>query len=181
MVKGRGSMALAGPHLVKAAVGEDVTQEELGGSRVHTRKSGVGDMEVVSDEECIEAIKAYLSYMPQNCEEAPPVRAASDPIDRREEALLDVLAGACMIQPAGPGRFTTHDLLRGYARELAASQHSEPEQRAALERLFDRLATGKLGGGATLSGCRLGPAPRRLQAFGPQTLVLARESSRKLG
>ena len=91
MVKGRGSMALAGPHLVKAAVGEDVTQEELGGSRVHTRKSGVGDMEVASDEECIEAIKAYLSFMPQNCEETPPVRASSDPIDRREEALLDVL------------------------------------------------------------------------------------------
>ncbi|MCW2967584.1 MAG: Propionyl-CoA carboxylase, partial [Solirubrobacteraceae bacterium] len=40
MVKGRGSMALAGPHLVRAAVGEDVTQEELGGSRVHCRKSG---------------------------------------------------------------------------------------------------------------------------------------------
>ena len=46
MVKGRGSMALAGPHLVRAAIGEDVTQEELGGSRVHCRKSGVGDLEV---------------------------------------------------------------------------------------------------------------------------------------
>ena len=55
MVKGRGSMALAGPHLVRAAVGEDVTQEELGGSRVHCRKSGVGDLEVESDEECIAA------------------------------------------------------------------------------------------------------------------------------
>ncbi|MHB2000484.1 MAG: carboxyl transferase domain-containing protein, partial [Solirubrobacteraceae bacterium] len=44
MVKGRGSMALAGPHLVRAAVGEDVTQEELGGSRVHCRSSGVGDL-----------------------------------------------------------------------------------------------------------------------------------------
>src|SRR3954469_5729075 len=46
MVKGRGSMALAGPHLVKAVTGEDVSQEELGGSRVHTRVSGVGDLEV---------------------------------------------------------------------------------------------------------------------------------------
>jgi acetyl-CoA carboxylase carboxyltransferase component len=97
MVKGRGSMALAGPHLVRAAVGEDVTQEELGGSRVHCRKSGVGDMEVADDEECVERIKEYLSYMPQNCEERPPVRAGgvggakSDPIDRREEELLDVL------------------------------------------------------------------------------------------
>ncbi|HEV3318643.1 MAG TPA: acyl-CoA carboxylase subunit beta [Solirubrobacteraceae bacterium] len=91
MVKGRGSMALAGPHLVRAAVGEDVTQEELGGSRVHCRKSGVGDMEVASDEECIERIKEYLSYMPQNCEQSLPVRAVSDPIDRREESLLDIL------------------------------------------------------------------------------------------
>ena len=37
MVRGRGSMALAGPHLVRAAIGEDVTQEQLGGSRVHCR------------------------------------------------------------------------------------------------------------------------------------------------
>ena len=91
MVRGRGSMALAGPHLVRAAVGEDVTQEELGGSRVHCRKSGVGDMEVASDEECIERIQQYLSFMPQNCEERPPVRPVSDPIDRADEELLDVL------------------------------------------------------------------------------------------
>src|SRR6476659_8062108 len=76
MVKGRGSMALAGPHLVRAAVGEDVTQEELGGSRVHCRKSGVGDLEVASDEECIEKIKAYLSCLPSHNEAAPPVREA---------------------------------------------------------------------------------------------------------
>src|SRR5437660_1839374 len=69
MVKGRGSMALAGPHLTKAVTGEDVTQEELGGSRVHTRISGVGDLEVDGDESCIQAIKDYLSFFPQNCEE----------------------------------------------------------------------------------------------------------------
>jgi acetyl-CoA carboxylase carboxyltransferase component len=91
MVKGRGSMALAGPHLVRAAIGEDVTQEELGGSRVHTRKSGVGDLEVASDEECIEKIKAYLSFLPSHNEEAPPRRECADPVDRRDEALLDVL------------------------------------------------------------------------------------------
>jgi acetyl-CoA carboxylase carboxyltransferase component len=91
MVKGRGSMALAGPHLVRAAVGEDVTQEELGGSRVHCRKSGVGDLEVADDPECIERIKQYLSYFPQNCEEQPPIRASEDPLDRADEDLLDVL------------------------------------------------------------------------------------------
>jgi acetyl-CoA carboxylase carboxyltransferase component len=91
MVKGRGSMALAGPHLVRAAVGEDVTQEELGGSRVHCRKSGVGDLEVADDEECIAKVREYLSFMPQNCEEAPPIREAGDPVDRMDEDLLDVI------------------------------------------------------------------------------------------
>src|SRR6476646_1103067 len=91
MVKGRGSMALAGPHLVRAAIGEDVTQEELGGSRVHCRKSGVGDLEVADDEECIQRIREYLSFMPSHCEQAPPVRAASDPVDRMDDELLDVL------------------------------------------------------------------------------------------
>ena len=91
MVKGRGSMALAGPHLVKAVTGEDVTQEELGGSRVHCRKSGVADLEVASDEECIQAIKEYLSFFPQNCEEPPPTRPGADPPDRMDEELLDLL------------------------------------------------------------------------------------------
>src|ERR1700757_3020843 len=91
MVKGRGSMALAGPHLVRAAVGENVTQEGLGGSRAPGRRSGVGDLEVADDEECIVRIKQYLSFMPQNCEQRPPRRPTSDPVDRADEELLDVL------------------------------------------------------------------------------------------
>jgi acetyl-CoA carboxylase carboxyltransferase component len=51
----------------------------------------VGDMEVGSDEECIAAIKQYLSYMPSHNEEPPPVVASTDPIDRMDEELLDVL------------------------------------------------------------------------------------------
>src|SRR3954465_1551798 len=91
MVKGRGSMALAGPHLVRAAVGENVTQEELGGSRVHCRVSGVGDMEVESDEDCIAAIKQYLSYFPSPNQEPPPIVPTTDPVDRMDDELLDVL------------------------------------------------------------------------------------------
>src|SRR4051794_31096474 len=91
MVKGRGSMALAGPHLTKAVTGEDVTQEELGGTKIHTRVSGVGDLEVADDPECIQAVKDYLSFFPSNCEEAPPRRETADPVDRKDEELLDVL------------------------------------------------------------------------------------------
>ncbi len=91
MVRGRGSMALAGPHLVRAAIGEDVTQEELGGSRVHCRRSGVGDLEVPDDPACIEAIRRYLSFFPSHCEQAPPLLACEDPIDRADDALLEIL------------------------------------------------------------------------------------------
>jgi acetyl-CoA carboxylase carboxyltransferase component len=91
MVKGRGSMALAGPYLVKAVTGEDVTQEELGGSKVHCRKSGVADLECADDEECIQAIKDYLSFFPSHCEEPPPIQPTSDPVDRMDEDLLEVL------------------------------------------------------------------------------------------
>ena len=91
MVRGRGSMSLAGPHLVRAAVGEDVSAEELGGSFVHARVSGVADLEVDSDEECINAIRVYLSFMPSSCDEPPPLQVCHDPIERAEEALLDVL------------------------------------------------------------------------------------------
>ena len=76
---------------VKAVTGEDVTQEELGGSRVHCRKSGVADLEVASDEECVRAIKDYLSFFPSNCEEAPPIRESNDPVERMDEELVDLL------------------------------------------------------------------------------------------
>src|SRR5580765_3730887 len=91
MVSGQGAMALAGPHLTKAVTGEDITMEELGGAKVHCRKSGVGDLEVKDDEECIAAVKAYLSYFPSNWEEKPPLREVSDPVDRASEKLMEIV------------------------------------------------------------------------------------------
>jgi acetyl-CoA carboxylase carboxyltransferase component len=83
MVKGTSSMSLAGPPLVKAATGADVTAEELGGSRVHCRESGVGDLEVKDDREMIETIKIYLSFFPSHCEEKPPTKKSVDAWDRK--------------------------------------------------------------------------------------------------
>src|SRR5205823_9745400 len=74
MVRGTSHMALGGPPLVKAAVGEDVTAEELGGSKVHTEISGVADLEVADDAACIDVIKEYLGHFPgSNLEQAPMV------------------------------------------------------------------------------------------------------------
>jgi acetyl-CoA carboxylase carboxyltransferase component len=94
MVKGVSSMALGGPHLVKAAVGEDVTEQEMGGSQVHCKVSGVADLEVADDDECIAAIREYLSFFPAHNKERPPVRAQSqdqDAEDRRCEELYDIV------------------------------------------------------------------------------------------
>ena len=91
MVVGQGAMALAGPHLTQAVTGEEISMEELGGAKVHCRKSGVGDLEVADDAECIEAVKRYLSFFPANCEQRPPIRETSDPDDRMSERLLDIV------------------------------------------------------------------------------------------
>jgi len=91
MVKGLGSMALAGPPLVKAVTGEEVEEQALGGSKVHCEVSGVGDGEYPDDASCIAAVRTYLSYFPSHCEEAPPVVPCTDPVERREESLLDLV------------------------------------------------------------------------------------------
>ena len=94
MVKGTSSMALGGRHLVKAAVGEDVTEEEMGGSAVHTKISGVADLEVADDKECLEIVRKYLSFFPSHNQEAPPVQESADPVERRVEELYDIVPTA---------------------------------------------------------------------------------------
>ena len=80
MVRGTSSMALAGPPLVKAVIGEEISTEDLGGSKIHCQISGVGDGEFVDDKSCLEAIRKYLSYFPSHCEQKPPVKAEPENI-----------------------------------------------------------------------------------------------------
>ncbi|MGH7391673.1 MAG: acyl-CoA carboxylase subunit beta [Candidatus Rokuibacteriota bacterium] len=91
MVKGTSHMALGGPPLVKAVVGEDITAEELGGSRVHCEVSGCADLEVGDDRACLAAIKEYLSFFPSSNTDALPVTPCDDPADRRDDGLLAVV------------------------------------------------------------------------------------------
>src|SRR3989440_897463 len=94
MVKGTSSMALGGRHLVKAATGEDVSEEEMGGSAVHNKVSGVADLEVADDHECLAIVRRYLSFFPSHNQEAPPVRETSDPVDRRAEEVYEIVPTA---------------------------------------------------------------------------------------
>ena len=90
MVKGTSSMALAGPPLVKAVIGEEISTEDLGGSKIHCEVSGVADLEVENDEACIQAIKDYLSYFPQNSEEFTPSHSPTAP-ERIDDSILEII------------------------------------------------------------------------------------------
>jgi tRNA(Ile)-lysidine synthase len=85
--------------------------------------------------------------------------------------LLD--ATALMAAPREVGLRALAALLMGVSGEPYRPRFD------ALERLFDGIAGGRLGGGATLHGCRVFPAPRAAQAFGAETLILVREGSRR--
>ncbi|WP_336516760.1 acyl-CoA carboxylase subunit beta [Pollutibacter soli] len=61
MVEGNGSIFLAGPYLVKAAIGEDIDQETLGGAVTHTEISGIADYKFKTEEECLDEVKRIMS------------------------------------------------------------------------------------------------------------------------
>src|SRR6185437_11348336 len=79
MVKGTSSIAIGGPYLVKSTVGEDISEEALGGSKIHNDISGVADQEYPDDETCIAAIREYLSFFPSSCDAKPPRKLTEDP------------------------------------------------------------------------------------------------------
>jgi acetyl-CoA carboxylase carboxyltransferase component len=66
----------------------------MGGSEVHTKVSGVADLEVGSDEECLAVVRQYLSFFPSHNQEPPPLRETSDPVDRRVEELYTLVPTA---------------------------------------------------------------------------------------
>ncbi len=73
MVENMSYMFVTGPNVVKTVTHEEVTSEELGGASAHATKSGVTHFTAANGLECINHIKKLLSYVPQNCEDEPPV------------------------------------------------------------------------------------------------------------
>ncbi|MCD7721990.1 MAG: acyl-CoA carboxylase subunit beta [Prevotellaceae bacterium] len=91
MMENTSYMFLTGPAVVKTVLGEDVTQEQLGGASVHSTKSGVTHLTASTEEEAIETIKTLLSYIPQNNLEHTPKVECNDPIDRMEDYLNEII------------------------------------------------------------------------------------------
>ena len=91
MVKDISQIFPGGPPVVKAALGYDITKEELGGDQIHTRVSGCIDNLAESEEDAFEQVRRWLSYLPSSVHEmAPRVETDDDP-HRADEALLSFM------------------------------------------------------------------------------------------
>ncbi|MDP3857111.1 MAG: acyl-CoA carboxylase subunit beta [Stagnimonas sp.] len=73
MVDKQATAYLGSPRMAQMAIGEDISEEELGGARMHCAVSGLGDILVKSDQEAIEVTRRYLGYFPQSYSDKPPV------------------------------------------------------------------------------------------------------------
>lgn len=91
MVEGRSAMGLAGPALVKAAIGEDLDKEALGGTRFHVERTGMADLACADDVEVITQVKRFLSYLPTNASSAAPRLPSRDAAGELVEDLRTVI------------------------------------------------------------------------------------------
>ena len=105
MVRGISYMFVTGPNVVKTVTQEDVDMEGLGGADVHGSTSGVAHFVHDSEPECLNAVRDLIGFVPQNNTEQAPPRETSDPHDRRDETLLEVV-------PDNPNKpYDIHDVI----------------------------------------------------------------------
>ena len=106
MVRGVSYMFVTGPNVVKTVTHEDVSFEQLGGADIHAGTSGVAHFVHDSEPQCLAAIRELVGFLPSNNLDPAPVLPTSDPEDRRDEALLDVI-------PANANQpYDMHDVIR---------------------------------------------------------------------
>ena len=91
MVDDISHMFITGPRVVKSVLGEDVGANELGGSKLHSRVSGVCDIRTKTEAECFEKIRKLLGFLPLNCDEKPPYVDTGDDPDRYDDELGDMI------------------------------------------------------------------------------------------
>jgi acetyl-CoA carboxylase carboxyltransferase component len=91
MVRGTSQIFAAGPPVVERTLGQKLTREELGGSDIAVAAGGTIDNVVDTEEEALDLLRRFLSFMPQNVWELPARVTSSDPVDRCEEKLASIV------------------------------------------------------------------------------------------
>jgi 3-methylcrotonyl-CoA carboxylase beta subunit len=85
MVEGNGSIFLAGPYLVKAAIGEEIDADTLGGAVTHTEISGIADYKFATEQECLDEVKKLMSKLGEKKKAGFNRIAAKAPVKNPEE------------------------------------------------------------------------------------------------
>ncbi len=91
MVEGNGSIFLAGPYLVKAAIGEDVDADTLGGAVTHTELSGIADYKFKTEQECLDHIRKVMARMGHATAMAGYDRATTAPPSKDPKELYGII------------------------------------------------------------------------------------------
>lgn len=125
IVEGTGSIFLAGPYLVKAAIGEDVDKETLGGAVTHSEVSGVTDYKMKDDDECLRTIRDLVSRLGHSA------RAGFDRIQSRPPKLnTEEILGILPTDPAKP--YNTHEILHRLVDEGVLTEYKKDYGRSII-------------------------------------------------
>jgi len=91
MVKDTSHLFITGPDVVKAVTGEEISQEDLGGSKTHTSVSGVAHKAFENDIDALTQLRKLLAYLPSSVREKAPILSCGDPWDREVPSLESVV------------------------------------------------------------------------------------------
>jgi len=138
MVDGLSHMFITGPRIVKSVMGEEVTMEELGGAKVHSRISGIADFRANNEEDCFLTIRKLLSFLPSHNEELPPIIDIRDDPERIDESLAELV-------PDDPHKF--YDMHQVISHLVDSGDFLEVKKEFAPEIItgFGRLAGQSVG------------------------------------
>ena len=82
MVNDTSYLFITGPDVVKSVTGEEITQQELGGAKIHTTVSGVAHAAFENDVDALTRLRSFINFLPQSNKCPAPVRESTDPADR---------------------------------------------------------------------------------------------------
>ena len=150
MVRDSSYMFVTGPDVVKTVTHETVTHEELGGSVVHTSRSGVSDGAFDNDVDALLMLRRFIDYLPLSNRGKPPVRVVTDPVDRAEHGLDSLV-------PDNPNKaYDMHEVI-GKVVDNADFFELKPDYAANIITGFARMAGSTIGVVANqpmvLAGC----------------------------
>ncbi len=91
MVKDTSHMFITGPQVIKAATGEEVSLEELGGAATHGLKSGNCHYLAANEQECLDKVKELLAYLPANSKEKPEIRVFDSASSMLDDNILSIV------------------------------------------------------------------------------------------